>query len=206
MKPRTVIWLIALAILATAGVGVAGLIMLNQQPLDFRGQVMTTLRYAPDFVLTDQDGQPYAFRAQDAEATVLFFGYTYCPDVCPATMVTWREAMQGLKRYRDRVRFVYVSVDPERDTPERLKEYLALYDPDIIGLTGTPEEVAAVADAYRIYIEKTTVPGSEEGYLIGHTATSFLIDSQGFIRVKFPTGTAAEVVANDVRVLLQQSR
>ena len=205
MKARVVIPIV-LAILLTAGVGVVGLILLNQESQEFRGQVMTTLRYAPDFTLTDQNGNPYGFRARDSEATVLFFGYTYCPDVCPATMVTWREAMAGLRRYRDRVRFVYVSVDPERDTPERLKEYLALYDPGIIGLTGTPEEVAAVADAYRIYVEKTPMPDGEEGYLIGHTATSYLIDSEGFIRVKFPTGTDPSVVANDVRVLLQQSR
>lgn len=205
MKARTVI-LICIPILLTVAVGVVGLFMLEEKPMEFRGQVVTTMRYAPDFTLTDQNGRPYEFRARDSEATVLFFGYTYCPDVCPATMVTYREAMQDLGRYRDRVRFVYVSVDPERDTPERLKEYLALYDPAIIGLTGTPEEVAAVADAYRIYVERTEMPDSEEGYLVGHTATAFLIDAQGYIRVKFPTGTDPAVVANDARVLLQRSR
>lgn len=170
----------------------------------FQGQVIKNSRPAPDFTLIDQNGQPFHFRAGNSEATLIFFGYTFCPDVCPGTMAEFRQVIKALGPDAKRVQFIFVSVDPERDSPERLKEYLARFSPNIIGLTGTVESVAEVVKDYGVVAEKTPMPGSSAGYLVSHTATAFLIDSKSQVRVKFAFGTSPEVMTHDVRELLAE--
>lgn len=165
-------------------------------------RVLAAPRQAAPFTLTDQRGQPFAYAAGQAEATVLFFGYTFCPDVCPVSLAEFRQVLGLLGPDAERTRFIFVSVDPERDTPARLQDYLGRFAPRIIGLTGTPEEVDAVVQAYGVVADKQVLPDSEAGYLMIHTATSFLIDGAGSIRAEFPFGTPPEAMEVTLRRLL----
>ena len=128
------------------------------------------------FQLTDQDGKPFSSDSLKGKPFALFFGFTHCPEVCPTTLYDLTQDLEALGKDADRMNVVFVTVDPEQDTPELMKTYLSSFDPRIIGLTGTPDEIAAAAKAYRVYYKK--VP-TESGYTMDHTATIFLMDGQG---------------------------
>lgn len=196
-------WGLLLAALAIVGaVGWTWRTTQLAESFAFKGQEYSPARPAADFTLTDQHGQPFQLSRRDADVTVMFFGYTFCPDVCPGTLAEMRQVKQLLKRKARRVQFVFVSVDPERDTPERLRDYIARFDTDFIGLTGTEAEVADVLDAYRIVAYKEPMPDSRPGYTVAHTAATFVIDQQQQIRLKMPYGIGPEAIAHDVAGLL----
>ena len=157
---------------------------------------------AADFRLTDQHGRPFQLREQRGRAVLLFFGYTHCPDVCPTTLVTFKAVKEQLGGAASRVRFVFVTVDPERDTPERLREYVGYYDPDFVGLWGTPDQLKAVQSAYGVLAQKQPEPGAPGGYWVVHTAMTMLVDPQGNLRALYPFGTSAEEITADLRRLV----
>lgn len=128
------------------------------------------------FQLTTHDGKRLSSSELAGTPFALFFGFTHCPDVCPTTMLELSNAIKALGPDADRMRFFFVSVDPERDTPEQLKLYLSNFDPHITGLVGTPEEIAAVAKAYRAIYEK--VP-TKDGFTYNHTALVYLMGRDG---------------------------
>ena len=128
------------------------------------------------FELTTQEGRRLSSAELAGTPFALFFGFTHCPDVCPTTMLELSNAIKALGPDADRMRFFFVSVDPERDTPEQLKLYLSNFDPRIMGLVGTPEEIAAVAKAYRAIYEK--VP-TKDGFTYNHTALVYLMGRDG---------------------------
>jgi protein SCO1/2 len=159
---------------------------------------------APDFALTDQHGQPFRLSDQRGKVVLLFFGYTQCPDVCPTTLATWRKVHEALGDDAGRVRFVFVTVDPERDTAERLGRHVEAFNPDFLGLTGSPQELEAAYSTFGVVHEVDTSSQSAAGYLVNHTATTFVIDPSGQWRLRLPYGTSAEDIAHDVRELLKQ--
>ncbi len=169
----------------------------------FRGSVLDGPVAVPDFTLTDQYGRPFRLSDQQGNVVLLFFGYTQCPDVCPTTLATWRRVHQELGDDAARVRFVFITVDPERDTQERLGLHVSAFSPDFVGLTGTPDELQAVYDIFGVYHEKDTSSGSAAGYLVAHTATTFLVDPEGRWRLGEPYGTLAEDIVHDIRQLLK---
>ncbi len=158
---------------------------------------------ATDFTLTDQDGRPFRLSDQRGNVVLLFFGYTNCPDVCPTTLAIWKQVQRALGPAASRIRFVFVTVDPDRDTTERIKDHLAIFSPDFIGLSGTPDELSAVYQAYGIYHEKAEAQGSAAGYLVTHTASTLFIDPDGRWRGLFSYGTDAETITRDIRQALQ---
>jgi protein SCO1/2 len=168
----------------------------------FRGSGLDEPVDVPDFTLTDQYGQAFRLSDQRGKAVLLFFGYTQCPDVCPTTLSTWRNVHQALGKDADRVRFVFVTVDPERDTAERLGLHVNAFNPDFVGLTGPQENLEAVYRIFDIVAEKDTSSGSAAGYLVNHTATAFLLDTEGKWRVREKYGTPAEDIAYDIQQLL----
>lgn len=168
----------------------------------FRGSVLEPPVAVPDFTLTDQYGQPFRLSDQRGQVVLLFFGYTSCPDVCPTTLGTWRRVHQALGDDADRVRFVFVTVDPERDTTERLGLHVNAFNPDFVGLTGTPAELEAVYDLFGVIHEKDTSSGSALGYLVNHTATTFVVDPDGRWRLRETYGTEVEDFVHDIRQLL----
>jgi protein SCO1/2 len=154
-------------------------------------------------VLTDQYGQPYSISEQRGKVLLLFFGYTNCPDVCPTTLATWRSVHEELGNDADNVRFAFVTVDPERDSQERLGRHVNAFNPDFIGLRGTTEELEAVYDFFDVYYEKDTSSGSALGYLVSHTATTFVVDPEGQWQLRETYGTPVEDIVHDIRILLE---
>jgi protein SCO1/2 len=157
----------------------------------------------PDFTLTDENGQPFSLSEQRGNVVLLFFGYTSCPDVCPTTLGTWRRIHQALGEDAQRVRFVFVTVDPERDTIERLGMHVNAFNPDFVGLTGPQSDLEAVYDIFGVVYEKDTSSGSAMGYLVNHTATTFVVDTEGRWRLRETFGTEVDDIVHDIRQLLR---
>ncbi len=169
----------------------------------FNGLLIQSPDPVPNFTLTGPDDQPVSLHDFRGQVTLLYFGYTYCPDVCPATMQTLARAREMLPaRDREKMQVVMVSVDPERDTPETLANYLAYFDPTFIGLTGDQEALLSATTPLGIYFEKQEV-GSALSYLVDHTATVAVVDQEGYLRLIYPFNTPAEAIAADVRSLIR---
>jgi protein SCO1/2 len=176
----------------------------KQSEPSFRGTVTAEDIPQPEFTLTDQHGQTFTLSDQRGKVVLLFFGFTYCPDVCPLTLSTWKHVEEMLKDDASNVRFVYITVDPERDTPEKLREHLAIFSPNFIGLTGTLEALQQAYSAFGIYREKVKISESAAGYIINHTSRMYLIDRGGRWQVSFSHDAAVEDIAHDLRELLKQ--
>jgi len=129
-----------------------------------------------DFALVDQTGAPFTQAGLLGHPTLLFFGYTFCPDVCPTTLLEAEGWMKELGADADRLKVVFVTVDPERDTPAKLKDYLASFDPRFVGLSGPREEIDRILKAYRVYARK--VDGQGGDYTMDHTAAVYMLDPQ----------------------------
>jgi protein SCO1/2 len=188
---------------------VAGLLWIALSGLDgvsagspFKGGVLDPPHAAPDFALRASDGSTFRLRDQRGRAVVLVFGYTFCPDVCPLTLAEMVQVRAKLGDRASRVRVVFVTVDPERDTVDRLRAYVGAFDRSVLGLTGDPEALARVRRAYGVVAEKRTVPGTRAAYLIDHSALVYVVDPDGRLRLMFPFGTSIDDMAHDLGLLL----
>jgi protein SCO1/2 len=156
---------------------------------------------APDIVLTDEAGQPFALSALRGEWVLLTFGYTTCPDVCPVTMGFLKQARQRLGSEGEAMRVVFVSVDPARDSPDVMARYVAQFGNRNKGLTGSPEAVAAAAAAYGVKYEIRDIE-TAVGYLVNHSAYVYVLDPDFNLRLTIPFGVQPEEMAADLEVLL----
>ncbi|MBR0950469.1 SCO family protein [Bradyrhizobium canariense] len=129
------------------------------------------------FQLTDQNGKAVTDKNLKGKPTLIFFGYTHCPDVCPTSLFEISEVLRAMGKDADKVNAVFISVDPERDTPATMKEYLSSFDPHLEGLSGDPAETAKVITSYRVYAKK--VPTKDGDYTMDHTALIYLMDRDG---------------------------
>ena len=168
----------------------------------FKSIDLTGADYARDFQLTDHNGQPRSLKDFRGKLVVLFFGYTQCPDVCPATLAELAEAKKLLGPDGDKLQGLFVTVDPERDTPEVLKGYMSNFDPSFLALRGTPEQLAAVGKEFKVYYKKVdgATPAS---YTMDHSAASYVYDTQGRLRLYARYGGGAQALASDLRLLLE---
>jgi protein SCO1/2 len=168
----------------------------------FHGVDITGAPYAKDFHLTDFDGKPRALADFRGKAVVMFFGYVHCPDVCPTTLIDMRLVKEKLGPDGDKLQVLFVTVDPERDTPEMLKAYMGAFDSSFLGLyAGSPDKLAALAREFKIYYKK--VEGKTPGtYTVDHTASSYIYDPKGRLRLSSRYQTPVDNVAEDVRRLL----
>ncbi len=184
--------------------GVAGLLAgcSKEKAPAFQGVDLTGAEYARDLPLPDHNGQQRHLKDFAGKVVVVFFGYTQCPDVCPTSMAELAEVKRSLGADGDRLQGLFVTVDPERDTPEVLKAYMTNFDPSFLALRGTPEQLAAVAKDFKIYYKK--VPGkTPTSYTMDHSAGSYLYDPAGRLRVYHRYGSGAQALASDVKALLQ---
>ena len=167
----------------------------------FNAVDLTGADYAKDFQLPDTDGKVRSLQDFKGKAVVVFFGYTQCPDVCPTTMADIAQAKKLLGADGAKVQGIFITVDPERDTPEVLKAYVANFGPDFVALRGTPEQTAAVAKDFKVYYKKVEgkTPGS---YTLDHSAASFVYDPQGRLRLYARYGGGPQVLADDLKQLL----
>jgi protein SCO1/2 len=197
------------SVLLAAALGVAALtgcdkLGLGKPPApQFKGADITGVDYAKTLALPDVNGQPRTLGDFKGKVTVIFFGYTQCPDVCPTTMAELAQVKKALGPDGDKLQAVFVTIDPERDTPEILKSYMASFDPSFVALRGTLEQTKAAAKEFKIYFEK--VPGKTEGsYTMDHSAGAFVLDAKGNVRLFERYGAGAEGLTADVKALIAQ--
>jgi cytochrome oxidase Cu insertion factor (SCO1/SenC/PrrC family) len=156
------------------------------------------------FTLTNQDGKPVTDKDLLGKHALIFFGYTYCPDVCPTELQVMSAALQQMGQKADEIRPVFISVDPERDTPEAIKAYVSNFDSRFIGLTGTPEQVAQAARAYRVYYAKVANQRDPGSYLMDHSSILYLMGPDGRFLKHFAYTTDAAALAKDLESAMQQ--
>ena len=149
------------------------------------------------FNLIDQNGQPFSDKDLKGKSFLVFFGFTHCPDVCPTTLFEISEILRNLGPDADHTAALFISVDPERDTPQAMRDYLASFDPHIRGLTGDAAALTAVAKAYRVYYKKVPLEGGD--YTMDHTAIVYLMDKDGRFVAPFNMRRTVDVAAADLR-------
>jgi protein SCO1/2 len=165
------------------------------------GMTIPDSRSAPALVLHDSRGQAFDLAAERGRTVLLYFGYTHCPDVCPATLADFARARRMLGTSAGRLRFVFVSVDPERDTPALAQSYAWQFDSTFTGLAPTAAELDTIKAAWGFAVSKEEMPGMA-GYGVTHPAGVFVIDRDGKVRFVFAPGTKSEELASDLKLLL----
>ena len=172
------------------------------RPHTFHGTVIQSPETSYDFTLTGGNGD-VSLSDFRGKLVLIYFGYTFCPDICPATLGNVNQALKEIGAKAEDVQLIMVSLDPQRDTPEKLEQYVAHFNPAFIGITGTQEQVDTVTSLYGIFYEKKE--GSEAtSYLIDHTATLMVIDREGYLKLVFPFGVTADEIADDLKYMLRQ--
>lgn len=197
MKPSSVRLILGTILVLAAAGAIVGwqTVRVADAPLPI---VNPNLQIGGPFTLTDHHGKTVTDADYRGRYLLIFFGYTFCPDVCPTELQTVAVALESLGEAGKQVLPLFISVDPQRDTPSHLAEFVQQFHPQIVGLTGTPEQIAAVARAYRAYYAKA--PGSDPAhYLIDHSAFLYLMAPNGQFLTVFRNGTSPETLAADLR-------
>jgi protein SCO1/2 len=185
----------------TAVLAAAALSACGPDKLQFKSIDITGADYAKDFKLTDHNGVPRSLKDFKGKVVVVFFGFTQCPDVCPTALAELAEVKRKLGSQGDRLQGIFISVDPERDTEEVLKAYMANFDPSFLALRPTMAQLPEVAKAFKIYYKKSE--GKTAGsYTMDHSAGSYVFDPEGRVRLYTRYGSGAEALASDVALLL----
>ncbi|QOZ72176.1 protein SCO1/2 [Bradyrhizobium arachidis] len=187
-------WLCAMLALACAGVAQArsaaetmDILMWNREPV------------GGPFELIDQTGKPRSDRDFRGRLMLVYFGFTYCPDVCPTDLMAIGQALEQLGPDADAVQPVFITLDPERDTAEHLAEYVPLFHPRLLGLTGSLDAIEATAEAYKVYFAKIPIGKDAGEYTVDHTSFIYLMDRDGKYLGFFPPGTSAERMVEIIR-------
>ena len=191
---RSSLGLLAVA-LALAGCGASG--------PSFRNTDITGADYGKDFALTDHTGKERTLADFRGKVVVMFFGYTHCPDICPTTMAELKAVKEQLGEDGKRLQVLFVTVDPERDTPRLLANYVPAFDPSFLGLYGDAAATAKVAKDFRVFYQKVSGK-TPDSYTVDHTAGSYVFDPQGRLRLFVREGNPANLIA-DIQTLLRTS-
>ncbi|ARP88995.1 SCO family protein [Bordetella genomosp. 9] len=167
----------------------------------FKGSDISGTHLGKALSMVDQDGRPRTLADYAGKVLVVFFGYTQCPDVCPTSLAEMAQVMQSLGEDAARVQVIMVTVDPERDTPEVLKQYVQTFNPTFVGLTGTPEQVRQAAQSFKVYYAKVPAKNGVD-YSMDHSAAFYLLDAKGEARVLAGNGTDVDSLVHDIKALL----
>lgn len=184
-----------------AGAAALALAACGQPAPQFKGSDITGTHLGKGVALTDFNGQARTLNDFAGKVQVVFFGFTQCPDVCPTALAELNDVMQKLGPDADRVQVLLITVDPERDTPPVLKQYVTTFDSRFLGLTGTPEQIKQAAASFKAYYAK--VPRPDGDYTMDHTAAFYLMDTKGEARVLANNNIGADALAHDIKALLQ---
>lgn len=167
------------------------------------GEPVEPPRPLANFTLLNQAGEPTRLSDLAGQPALFYFGYTHCPDVCPLTLAEMSQVARILGESARQVHFVFVSVDIRRDTPERLASFLPQFNPAFIGLTASDETaLRAATEAFGVYYELEDVPETQAEYLVAHTASTFLVDAEGQLRMIFAYRTPPQIIADQIQRLL----
>ncbi|MFZ2648496.1 MAG: SCO family protein [Burkholderiaceae bacterium] len=175
----------------------------NTKP-GFKGIDISGAEYARTLSLTDQYGKLRNLEEFKGKVSVVFFGYTQCPDVCPATMAELAQIKKALGKDGERLQGIFVTVDPKRDTQEILQRYMANFDPSFLALRGTPEQIKAAAQEFKVFFA-IAAGKTETSYTVDHTAGSFVFDASGKVRVFVRYGSGVEALTADLKLLLAEA-
>ena len=197
--PRLGLIAVILAVVLILAAGALVGLLLRDGPKGAAGTLLASAIGGP-FQLVDHNGKPFGDADLKGKWHLVFFGYTHCPDTCPTTLNELALALDRLGKARGAVGIVLISVDPERDTPEVLKSYVASFDAPIAALTGTPDAVAQAAKAYRVYYAKR--PRADGGYDMDHSAVIYVMDPEGRFTATFTPDTPADAIATRLQKLL----
>lgn len=162
-------------------------------------------RMAPDFSLPSSRDNQFTLSEQRGKLLVLGFGFSHCPNVCPMTLANLAQTYKNLGALADQVQVVYMTVDPERDNPARLREYLANFNSHFIGVTGSADELSTVRQAYGVIAQKEKHKNGET-YEVHHSSYIYLIDRNGLLRALVPFGKSADDITHDIKILLQEKQ
>jgi protein SCO1/2 len=174
------------------------------QPPSFQATDITGAAFARDFKLTDHNGQVRTLADFRGKVVAIFFGYTHCPDVCPTTLSDFAMALQQLGPQAERVQVVFVTVDPQRDTPDLLKQFVPAFNPDFLGMYTDADSLKILANEYKVVYQKSSVKAADD-YLIDHSAGTYIYDPKGRLRLLMPYGSSPDVIAQDLKMLLAAS-
>ena len=192
------VWLIICIMLTL----VAGCKQRSAPAEKFLATDITGVNYGKDFQLTDQNGVVRTLADFRGKLVVLFFGYTHCPDVCPTTLSDLATALKLMGSDAQKVQVLFVTVDPERDTPALLAQYVPAFNPTFLGLYGTASTTAKTVKEFRIFFQKQ--PKDEKGhYAVDHTAGTYVLDQNGRLRLFMGYGQDAKAIAHDLKLLLK---
>jgi protein SCO1/2 len=174
------------------------------KPYTFRGSVVQPPYPAPEIVLQDSHGATFHLAGQRGKPVAIFFGYTRCPDICPATLENYRLILEQLGSQADQVQFVLITVDPAFDRPEVMNAYLQIFDSRIVGLVGNETDLKAVWKAYGVYREMAPASENTPEELESHSAATYLIDKQGRLRATYSQGVSPSDLESDIRYLIKE--
>ena len=200
---RILLWSVA----AVAGLGYLGVIVWTDNRI--HGHVggvpdeAATAAIVPRFALTDHTGAAVTEASYRGRWLLVFFGFTNCPDICPTTLADLAAVVDGLGVAAGQVQPLFISVDPTRDRPAALAEYVAAFDPSIVGLTGPEEALAAAASSFRAYFERTEEAAAPDGYTMAHTSAVYLISPEGRFERVYAYGTPVADILNDLKPRLE---
>ncbi len=205
-KPTVTTWIgIAFAVLVVGIYFGLPKFLDSRKPEPFYGGALYDLQPAANFTLTDQDGERYGKADLAGKVSYLYFGFTHCPNVCPVGLANLAMTNRLLTaEERAKAQMVFISVDPERDTPAVLKDYVPFFDPSFVGLTGTAEEIAAVAKDYGVFYNAHPLEGTDD-YTVDHSSTVFMLDAKGNLLATYRHDQLAngEAMAKDLRRVLK---
>ena len=200
IKAKRLLWVVETLIgLAIIGVGCGAF----ASGYEFKGAVLEPPTPLPNFELKDTNEQPFHLSDVNGEIALVYFGYTFCPDVCPLTLWDVKKALADLEG-RDKVKVIFISVDPERDTPQVLGRYLSGFDSSYIGLTDKMENIEQVMKPFGAFAEKEEVADSAAQYLVSHTARLYLINPEQKLLLMYPFGFEPDDLQSDLSYLLDQ--
>lgn len=187
--------------LATAAAFTVALAACGDNAPQFKGSDINGTQLGRGLELSDYNGKTRTLQDFAGKAVVVFFGFTQCPDVCPTSLAELTEVMKKLGPDAERVQVLLITVDPERDTPEVLKQYVTAFDPRFLGLTGTPDQVKKAAASFKAYYAKA--PTKDGNYTMDHTAAFYLLDGKGESRVLANNNIGVDALVHDIQALLK---
>lgn len=193
-------WLLAL--IPAVGVVVLILLRTSDNAAIPNAQDSVKAAISGQFSLVDHTGKSVTDEDFRGEWLLVFFGYTYCPDVCPTTLATIAAVMDELGQQAENVRPLFVTVDPERDTPEVIADYVSAFHPRLVGLTGSVQQVGSAAKSYRVYFAKADQDGNSDDYLMDHSGFIYLINPKGEFEMNFSHRASVEKISKTIRELL----
>lgn len=167
----------------------------------FQATDITGAPFARDFKLTDHNGQTRTLADFRGKVVAVFFGYTHCPDVCPTTLSDFAAALNQIGPLAEQVQVIFVTVDPQRDTPELLKYFVPAFHPSFLGMYTDAESLKRLAKEFKVVYQKSSVKAADD-YLIDHSAGTYVYDAKGKLRLLMPYGSSPDAIANDLKVLL----